>query len=103
NTGFMGIGVHADYPLHPGRADAPWRSLSVIIGDAARAFRRLAPMAFAEASAHTLVAHDASDQVTAAARQAYMHRLPRIRPACFADFRIRRTRGRGGEGPRYRW
>ena len=60
-TGFMGIRVHADYPLHCGRADAPWRSLSVIIGDAARAFRRLAPMAFAEASAHALVAHDAID------------------------------------------
>src|SRR6266481_1204795 len=76
----IGIRVHADYPLHCGRANAPWRSLSAIIGDAARAFQRLAPMAFAEASAHALVAHDASDQVTAAARQAYMDRLPRIRP-----------------------
>ena len=75
----------------------------MIIGDAARAFRRLAPMAFAEASAHALVAHDASEQVTAAARQAYMHRLPRIRTACFAGFRIRRTDGCGGKGLCYRW
>ena len=52
----------------------------MIIGDAARAFRRLAPMAFAEASAHALVAHNASDQITSAARQAYTHRLPRVRP-----------------------
>ena len=78
------------------------RSLSAIIGDAARAFRRLAPMAFAEASAHALVAHDASDQVTAAAGQAYMHRLPRIRPPCFAGFRNRRTDGCGGQGLGYR-
>ena len=78
----------------------PWRSLSAIIDDAARAFRRLAPMAFAEASAHALVAHDASDQVTAAARQAYMHRLPRIRPPCFAGFRDgRRVRRQGSVLP----
>ncbi len=64
-----------------------WRLLSAIIGDAARAFRRLAPMAVAEASAHALVAHYASDQVTAAASQAYMHPLPRIRLPCFAGFR----------------
>ena len=57
-----------------------WRSLSVLIGDAARAFRRLAPMAFAEVSTHALVAHDASDEVTAAVRQAYIHHLPAIRP-----------------------
>jgi hypothetical protein len=53
------------------------RSLSAITGEAG-AFRRLAPMAFTEALAHALVAHDASDKVAAAARQAYMHRLPRI-------------------------
>jgi hypothetical protein len=41
--------------------DAPWKSLSVIIGDAAPAFRRIAPTAFAEASAHALVAHNAID------------------------------------------
>jgi hypothetical protein len=79
-------------------ADEPmrsWRSLSAIIDDEARAFRRLAPMAFAEASAHALVAQDASDQVTAAERQAYMHRLPRIRLPCFAGFRNRRTDGCG--------
>ena len=81
--------------------DAPWRSLSVIIGDAARAFRRLAPMTFAEASAHALVAQYASDQVTAAARQAYMHRLPRIWPPCFAGFR--NTDGCCGTGLCYRW
>ena len=75
----------------------------MIIGDADRAFRRHAPMAFAEASAHALVAHDASDQVTAAARQAYTHRLPRIRPDSFAGFPIRRTDRSGGKGPCYPW
>ncbi len=100
-TGFIGTRGHADCPLHCGQADAPWRSLSVIIGDAARAFRRLAPMTFAEASAHALVAQYASDQVTAAARQAYMHRLPRIWPPCFAGFR--NTDGCCGTGLCYRW
>ena len=80
----------------------PWRSLSVIVGDGARAFRCLAPMAFAEASAHTLVAHDAIDQVTAAARQACLHRLPRLRPACFAGLRIRRSDWCDGKVPCYR-
>src|SRR5439155_26718788 len=102
-TGFMGIRVHADYTLHCGRADAPWRSLSAIIDDAARAFLRPAPMTFAEASAHALVAHYASDQVTAAARQAYMHRLPRMRLQCFARFRNRRTDACGCRALCYRW
>jgi len=93
----------ADYLLHCGRADAPWRSLSVIIGDAAPAFRRIAPMAFAEASAHALVAHDAIDQVTAAAGQAYMHHLPRIRPPFFAGFRNQRSDVCGGNGSCCRW
>ena len=75
----------------------------MIIGDAAPAFRRIAPMAFAEASAHALVAHDAIDQVTAAAGQAYTHHLPRIRPPCFAGFRKQRTDVCGGNGSCYRW
>ena len=53
-------------------------------------------MAFAEVSAHALVAHDASYQVTAAARQACVHRLPRIRTACLAGFPVRCTDGCGG-------
>ena len=75
----------------------------MIIGDAAGAFRHLAPMAFAEASAHALVAQYAIEEVTAAARQAYMHRLPRIWPPCFAGFRNRGTDGCGGTGLCCRW
>ena len=78
-----------------------WRLLSAI-DYAASAFRRLAPMAFAEASAHALVARYTSDQLTAAARQAYLHRLPLIRLPCVADFR--NTDGCGGTGLCYlRW
>ena len=67
------------------------------IGDAARAFRRPAPMAFAEVSTHAPVTRVASDQVAAAAREAYMHHLPPIRPQCFAGFRNSRTDACGGE------
>jgi hypothetical protein len=63
------------------------KSLSVLIGDAARAFGRLPPVALAEVSTHAMLAHDASDQVTTAARQAYMHHPPRMRRQCFAGFR----------------
>ncbi len=62
----------------------------------ARAFRRPAPTACAEALTHPLVAHDASDQVTAAARQVHLHRVPRIRARHFAMFRNRRTDARSG-------
>jgi len=59
----------------------------VVIDDAARAFRRLAPMAGAELSTHPQLAHNARDQITIAAREAYMHRLPRMRLRCCAKFR----------------
>ena len=75
----------------------------MLIGDAIRAFRRLAPKAFAEVSTHALVTHDASDQVTAAAREAYMHHLPPIRPQCFAGFRNSRTDACGGKAVCHRW
>ena len=61
----------------------------MVVGDAARAFRRLGPMAFAEGLAHAQLAHDASDQLTTAAREAYMHRLPRRLRYC-AKFRSAR-------------
>src|SRR5690242_9731206 len=82
-------------------------SLSVLVGDAARAFRRLAPMAFAEVSTHALVAYDARQQVTAAARQAYMHRLPGMCPQCLAGLCNSRTDACAGVrlrrwGPTYR-
>jgi len=80
-----------------------WRSRSVLIGDAARAFRRIAPMAFAEVSTHALVTHHASDQVTAAARQAYMHQPPPIRPLCFAGLLNPRTDACGGKAVCHRW
>lgn len=54
----------------------------MLIGNAARTFLRLTPAAFAEASTHPLAAYDASDEVAAAARQAYVHRLPLIGPRC---------------------
>jgi hypothetical protein len=57
----------------------------VLIGDAARALWRRAPMALAEVTTHALGARDASNQVTAAARKVYMHHL-RFRPKCFAPF-----------------
>ena len=45
----------------------------MLIDDAARTFGRPAPVAFAEASPHALVANDTEDQITAALRQAYAH------------------------------
>src|SRR5262245_36216549 len=76
------IQEHTHYRLHCGQPMARGTSLSMIIGDA-RAFRRLAPPVFTEASTHALVAHDASDKVAVAVRQAYLHRLPRILLPCF--------------------
>ena len=54
-------------------------SLSVVIVDAAHAFRRFAPMALADLWTHAQLAHNASYQVTIATREAYMHQLPWMR------------------------
>ena len=60
----------------------------MVILDAARAFRRLAPMALAELATHAQLAHNASYQVTVAAREAYMQQLPWLRLLqCSAGFR----------------
>ena len=75
----------------------------MLIGDAAGAFRRLPPMPFAEVSPDALVTHDASDQVTATARETYIHQLPPIRLQCFAGFRKSRTDACGGKAVCYRW
>ena len=77
--------------------------LSVLIGDAADAFGRFAPTALAEVSTQAKLAPDASEQVTAATRQAYMHHLPRMRPQCFAGFRNPRTVACGGKAVCHRW
>ena len=69
----------------------------MLIGKAAAAFRRVAATPFAEVSMHALVTHDARDQVTAAVRESYIHRLPPIRPQCFARFRNSRADARGGK------
>ena len=61
---------------------------SMVILDAARAFRRLAPMALAELPTHAQLAHNARYQVTVAAREAYMQQLPWLRLLlCSAGFR----------------
>jgi len=77
-------------------------SLSAIIRYA-RAFRRLAPTALAEASAHALVAHHASDKIAAAARQADLHRPGRIPLPCSAVLRRRRTETCGCRALCHRW
>jgi hypothetical protein len=69
----------------------------VIIDNAARALRCLSPMTFAEVSTHALVARDASDEIATAARQSYMHELPRIEPRCFTPFRNPHTSTCGGK------
>ena len=75
----------------------------MVIGNDARAFWHLAPIAFAEVSTHALVTHDASDQVTAAAPEVFIHHLPPIRSRCFEGFRNSRTDACGGEAVCYRW
>src|SRR5690348_3061632 len=66
--------------LHDGkRRSADHASLSVLVRDAARAFRRDAPVALAELSTHALVANDTREEVAVALRQARMHHVPPIR------------------------
>ena len=67
------------------------------------ALRRFAPMAFAEVSTHALVTHDASDQVTAAAREVCIHHLPPIRGQSFGGFPNSRTEACAGESVCHRW
>ena len=75
----------------------------MVIGNDARTFRHLAPIAFAELSTHALVTHDASDQVTAAAPEVFIHHLPPIRSRCFEGFRNSRTDACCGEAVCHRW
>ena len=74
----------------------------MLVYDAARAFRRLAPVPFAEVSTHALVAYDASHQVAATAGEAYMHRLPRMCRQCLAALCNARAHACGGKSVRRR-
>jgi hypothetical protein len=70
----------------------PFGSLPVLIGDAARAFRRDTPVPFAEMSTHAVVARNARQEVAAAFRQARVHHLPAVGLSTLARLR---SAGRG--------